>query len=331
MKVLVTGATGFLGRAVVRELGTAGHELRVLVRNEHALETWPEGEYSVEPCLGELSDPGSLERCVAGVDAVVHAAARVSTTGTWEEFASANVRGTMHLIDLARAAEVGRFVHISSLSVFALPQDGAIVSDTSAYESEAEARGHYSRSKLAADRLALWQARQGAPVIVLRPGLLWGPGRRPPLARQSVTWRKWRVLLARKDYPLPLSHVQSVARAVRGALEATSGAVGRAFNVVDVHVPQRLWVDAYRELAGESWFPVYLPVRFAVLAAGGAEKALKLARRRSPVTRHQVARATYRAWYDCSAAEQWLGWTPRTDWRSDLREVLDSLKSASAA
>ncbi|GIW43748.1 MAG: oxidoreductase [Candidatus Binatia bacterium] len=323
MRVLVTGAAGFLGQALVEEFARHGSRVRALVHRSTP-PTWP-GE--VEVVSGDLGSPDFLVRAVENVDAIVHAAARVSTEGTWEDFAAVNVRGTMSLLEAAGEAGVGCVVHVSSLSVFAVPRDPYTVTDSSPYESESNARGHYSRSKLAADRLALWYAKRGAPVVVLRPGLLWGPGRRPPLARQSFQRDGVRFILARKDYPLPLSHVQSVARAAFLAVERARNVSGRGLNVVDVHVPQRLWVDAYRELSGGSWRPLYLPVQVVAAAAMLAERVLGFAGRRSPVTYHQIVRATRRAYYDCSATKELLGWEPRSDWRSDLQAVLGSLKT----
>lgn len=323
MKVLVTGAAGFLGRALVEECVRRGWEVRALVRRPGS-HSWPE---RVEEFVGDLTEQECVQQCVPRVQGVIHAAARVSTVGSWEEFASVNVRATMALVEASQSAGVEAFVHVSSLSVYAIPNDNYTVNETAPYESESNARGHYSRSKLAADRAVLWEAKQGAPAVVLRPGLLWGPGRQPPLARQSVLWKRWRFVLARKNYPLPLSHVRSVASAAVRALEKGGAVAGRALNVVDAHVPQKLWLDKYRELTGAGWRPVYLPVGLIAWTARGLESALSFLGRRSPLTYHQVVRATRHAFYECTEAERLLGWKPRTQWQEDLREVLESLKS----
>ncbi|HVM95454.1 MAG TPA: hypothetical protein VMT89_03645, partial [Candidatus Acidoferrales bacterium] len=76
---------------------------------------------------------------------------------------------------------------------------------------------------------------------------------------------------------------------------------------------------------GESWRPVYLPVGLLATGAWWAERILRLARRRSPVTYHQIRRATDSAWYDCSRAEQVLGWRPRVDLNEGLRCAFASL------
>lgn len=322
MKALVTGAAGFLGRAIVRRLQAEGVEVRAFVR---AGRTGPVD--GAEVCEGDLCNEASVAAAVCGVDWVVHAAARVATSGTWEEFADANIRGTRRVIRAARAAGVQRIVHISSLSVYDVPRDDVTITEDSAYESEANARGHYSRSKLAADRLALWEAARGAPVVVLRPGLLYGPGRRPPLARQSFRRGGLQFILARPQYTLPFSYVDNVADATWLALRAPD-AVGKAFTVVDANIPQMELVRAYMAAAGERWRPVYLPVGVIAAAAWGLERGCRLARRRAPVTYHQIRRATLRAAYDCARARRVLGWEPAVDVAEGLRRSFASLPKA---
>ncbi len=320
MKALVTGAAGFLGRAVLRRLQVEGVAVRAFVRPGRAAAL-----SGAEVCEGDLCNETSVAAAVCGVDWVVHAGARVATTGTWEEFADANIRGTRRVIRAARAAGVQRIVHISSLSVYDVPRDGVTITEESAYESEANARGHYSRSKLAADRLALWEAAHGAPVVVLRPGLLYGPGKRPPLARQSYRRGGFQFILARPQYTLPFSYVDNVADATLLALQAPD-AVGKAFTVVDANVPQKDLVRAYMAAAGERWRPVYLPVAVIAAAAWGLERGCRVARRRAPVTYHQIRRATLRAAYDCARAQELLGWRPAVGMHEGLQRAFHSLR-----
>ena len=318
MKALVTGATGFLGCSIVRRLLREGIAVRALVRPGRAGVCG-----GAEPFEGDIGDETSVAAAVRGMDWVVHAAARVETTGTWEAFADANIRGTRRVIRAAHAAGVQRIVHISSLSVYAVPQDGVWITEESPYESESDARGFYSRSKLAADRLALFEAERGAPVVVLRPGLLYGPGRRPPLARQSFGVADCRLMLARRRYTLPLSYVDNVADAV--LLAARANEVGQAFTIVDDNVRQDDYVAMYQRASGETWRPVFLPVGAIKAAAGILEKGLRLVGRRSPVTYHQVRRATDSAWYDCARAERVLGWRPAMSVREGLQRTFASL------
>jgi nucleoside-diphosphate-sugar epimerase len=200
------------------------------------------------------------------------------------------------------------------------------IHESSAYESETQSRGGYSRSKLAADRAALYEAAQGAPVVVLRPGLLYGPGKRPPLARQSFQAGPFKLLLARRNYPLPLSYVDNVADAAVLALRCQQ-AIGQAFTIVDENARQADYAALYRSIAEESWRPVYLPVNMVALAAWAAERTLALARRRSPVTYHQVKRATDGATFDSTRAQQILGWEPKVGVREGLEAAFKAARN----
>ena len=138
MKVLVTGANGFLGTSIVGALRRNGHQVRAFVRPGRTVDA-----DDVEIVEGDLADAAAIERAVQGMDAVVHAGARVSTTGKWEEFAEANVRGTRRILKAAAAARCSVVVHISSLSVYDVPEDGVTITEGSAYESETNSRGGY--------------------------------------------------------------------------------------------------------------------------------------------------------------------------------------------
>lgn len=325
MKALVTGASGFLGRSIMRRLREDGIAVRALVRQGRSVDGLAD-----EVIEGDICDDAAVAAAVAGMDWVVHAAARVTTSGSWEAFAEANVRATRRIIRVAHAAGAKCIVHISSLSVYAVPFDGVTITEASAYEGEGDARGYYSRSKLAADRAALDAVRSGAPVIVLRPGLLYGPGRRPPLARQSIDAWSLKLILSTRRYTLPVTYVDNVADAVLLAARAETAAIGKAFTLVDDYIPQAEYVALYRATSGERWHPVFLPVRVVAGAAWVAERAFRVARRRAPISAHQVWRATRNARYDCDRAGRLLGWRPAVGVREGLARSFASLRAERA-
>jgi nucleoside-diphosphate-sugar epimerase len=305
VKALVTGGTGFLGAATVARLRADGVTVRVLVRPGSA------GRCDAdERCEGDLRDADSLARAVAGMDWVIHAGARVSTSGPWEEFEATNVRATENIIRLAVAAGVQRIVHVSSLSVYAVPFDGATVREEGAYDDAGDERGSYARSKLAADRVAQAAIAGGAPVTVVRPGLLFGPGRTPPLARRAVALGSLRLLLARRDYLLPLAYVDNVADALVLAARMPA-ARGRTYTVVDVHARQDDYTRLYRSASGQKWTAVYMPLGLVRAAVSGIEALAGFLGRRAPITRHQVERTLCSATFTTRRAQDELGWTPR--------------------
>ncbi len=311
---LVTGASGFLGAAIVARLRADGVRVRALVRPGRACA-------ADERCEGDLCDDAALARAVAGVDWVIHAGARVRTTGPWEEFESTNVRATRELIRLAVAAGVGRIVHVSSLSVYAVPRNNAVVREDDAYDDGGGERGSYARSKLLADQAAMAAIGQGAPVTVVRPGLLYGPGRRPSLARKSAALGPFRLVLASPGYLLPLAYVDNVADAIALAV-ASDRARGRAYTIVDVHARQADYARYYRRVTGASWRLVYPPLRLVRLAATLLERGFRLVGRRAPITRHQVERTLRSATFVTRRAQDELGWQPRVPVTEALRRTL---------
>lgn len=309
--VLVTGAAGFLGRATVARLRADGLRVRALVRPGRAAA-------ADERVEGDLRDREALTRAVAGVDAVVHAGARVATTGDWEEFEATNVGATTALIEAARAAGVRRVLHISSLSVYAVATDDAVVREDGAYDDGGGERGFYARSKLLADQAAMAAIAAGAPVTVIRPGLLYGPGQRPPLARRAIGLGPLRVLMARRGYLLPLAYVDNVADAI--ALAVTSpAAAGRAYTIVDVHAPQADYARLYRQVQGANWLPIYVPLGLLRAGVSGVETLARLAGRRPPISRHQVDRTLRSATFSTRRAREELGWRPRVALDEALR------------
>lgn len=322
MKALVTGATGFLGAAVTARLRAGGVAVRALVRGGRR------GTAADEECVGDLCDADSLARAVDGVDWVVHAGARVSTAGAWEEFEAVNVRGTEALIERALAAGVRRIVHVSSLSVFAVGHDGATIEEDGAYEDAAEDRGGYARSKLAADQFASAAMRRGAPIAVVRPGLLFGPGRLPPLARRSAALGPLRLILTRPDYLLPLAYVENVADAIALAVQSEAAA-GHAYTIVDVHARQADYVRLYHRLGRVRGRPVYVPVGLLRATAAILERGARALRRRPPITLHQVDRTLFSATFSSRRAREQLGWEPRVPLEEALRRTFAAQAAAS--
>jgi nucleoside-diphosphate-sugar epimerase len=318
VKALVTGAAGFLGASVVRRLRAEGVIVRALLR--------PGGQQHTEAdetVAGDLRDIESLPQAFEGVDWVVHAGARVTTSGKWEDFEATNVTATGALIRMAVTAGASRIVHVSSLSVYAVPGDGALVREDDPYDGGAEDRGFYARSKQAADRLAMAKIGDGAPVTVVRPGLLYGPGRVPPLGRRVVRAGRFFVVLASPGYLLPLAYVDNVADAILLAA-STDRARGRAYTIVDQHVPQREHLETYRKLSGDKRIPLYPPLGLVRIAASAVERLAGLVGRHAPVTRHQVDRTLWSATFDVQRAREDLGWRPNVSVWDARRRTLEA-------
>ena len=161
--VLVTGASGFLGWHVARRLLERGYSVRALVRAGSRL-----SELDAEPVSGDLRDPASLERAVAGCGLVFHVAAdyRLWVKNRGELYRS-NVDGTRHLLEAARRAGVERVVYTSTVGCIGIPRDG--LGDENTPVSLHEMSGAYKRSKFLAEQVALEFAGSGFPVVIVNP------------------------------------------------------------------------------------------------------------------------------------------------------------------
>ena len=171
MKVLVTGATGFLGRAVARRLAAHGHALRVLVRPTSRLEGFPDG---FEVAAGDVTDPLSFRAAASGCGAVVHLAALVKV---WvpdpSRFEAVNVGGFENALAAAREAGA-RLVYTSSFIALGPSGPGAL--DASRAHPGPPFRNPYERTKALADARAREAAAGGQDVVTLYPGVIYGPG-----------------------------------------------------------------------------------------------------------------------------------------------------------
>lgn len=171
MRVFVTGATGFLGKNVARALHAHGHTLRVLARDGSDLSSLPEG---VEVVRGDVTDLDSMRRGAEGCGAVVHSAALVKM---WvperERFDAVNVGGLRNALQAAQGAGA-RLVYTSSF--IAVGPAGPEPADESRVHPGDRYRNDYERTKALADRVAREAAAAGRDVVMLYPGVVYGPG-----------------------------------------------------------------------------------------------------------------------------------------------------------
>jgi len=178
MRCLVTGAGGFVGLALARELRAAGHEVIGLSR-----QSYPElDSLGVVQRQADLADGAALGAAVQGVETVFHVASRVGLGGSYREFFQTNVIGTRHLLTACRDAGVRRFIYTSSPSVVAGSGDLRGINEEYPYPSHYEA--HYPATKALAEREVIAaDAPDGLRTIALRPHLIFGPGDRQLVPR----------------------------------------------------------------------------------------------------------------------------------------------------
>ncbi|HEX4308668.1 MAG TPA: hopanoid-associated sugar epimerase [Acidobacteriaceae bacterium] len=236
MKVFLTGATGFVGGHVARELASRGAELRLLTRrtsNLANLESLIPGASTIsdaETVIGDLLQPDSLRNAIRGCDAVMHVAADYRL---WvrdpDTMYRANVEGTRALLRLAREENVSRFVYTSSVATMGFKCDGTIVDENTPVTID-EMVGHYKRSKFLAEQVAIEAAHAGQSVILLNPTTPIGAAdlKPTPTGRIIVDFLN-RKFPAYVDTGLNLVDVAEVARTHADALNPATGHPGERY------------------------------------------------------------------------------------------------------
>jgi 2-alkyl-3-oxoalkanoate reductase len=311
MRVLVTGARGMLGGAVARALAARGDTVSVLQRGPSGL---PFREVRAD--LGDPTDAAAVTTAVGGCDAVVHLAAKVDVVGPWREYLRANVGGTRRLLAAARAAGVGRFVHVSSPSV-AHAGDALVGVGAGAADPDG-ARGHYARSKALAEREVL---AVGAPaVVVVRPHLVWGPGDTQLVGRIVARARAGRLAVVGTGAALiDTTYVDDAVDALVAALDRAPD-LHRRVLVVSGGEPRPV-AELLASICAAAGAPaprIAVPVGLA-RAAGAVIETLW--RHDPPMTRFLAEQLSTAHWFDQRETRAALGWTPRVGLDEGFRRL----------
>jgi nucleoside-diphosphate-sugar epimerase len=251
VKVLVTGAGGFLGLHVVRSLCARGHTVRALVRRPHP--ALAGGDPGVEVAVADLRS-APLAPLLDEIDAVVH----LATTMVGDDFTifQGTMGATERLLEALARSAVRRLVLVSSFSVYDWHRVGEQLDDGSPLLANPWAGGGYAAAKIWQERLARrLAAATGIALTVMRPGFIWSPDGALPACFGIPLGRAFCVIGPRREPPL--THVVNCADAVAAAL-AAPGAANRTFNVVDRGgVSAWQWVGARLRREQRGWrFPL---------------------------------------------------------------------------
>jgi nucleoside-diphosphate-sugar epimerase len=261
---LITGATGFLGSHLAEACVERGLAVRALARPGSDTSLL-EGK-GVVICRGDLADAASIPPALEGVEVVFHAAAKVGDWGPAEEYRAVNVGGLRNLLQACEGRPLVRFVHFSSLGVYAARHHHGTD------ETEPLPRRHidgYTQSKVEAEELALdYQRHHDVPVVVLRPGFIYGPRDRTVLPKLVENLRN-RVVryLGNGEQALNTIYVGNLVEAALLAMEKPH-VVGRVYNLTDgERVSKRRFIEGVADGLGVPRPTRSVPLWLARLAA----------------------------------------------------------------
>ena len=307
--VLVTGASGFVGSAVLRALGGRGLKLRALARASSP-RTNLEGQ-ECEIAIGDMTDPASMGRALEGVRWLFHVAADYRL---WApdpgEILRANTLGTRVVMEAALAAGVERIVYTSSVATLRAGDAASLVDETAPLD-DGEAIGVYKQSKVAAERVVeALVAQRGLPAVIVNPSTPIGPfDMKPtPTGRLVVEAARGR-MPAFVDTGLNLVHVDDVAAGHLLAME--KGRIGERYILGGQNASLRQMLAVIAGLTGRRAPTLSLP-RAPLWPLALAAEALAAFTGREPfVTRDALKMASHYMFFTSAKAERELGYSAR--------------------
>ncbi len=303
MKTLVTGATGFVGSHVAGTLLSAGHSVRVLTRpgsDARALRG-----VAVEQVTGDLRDPSSLDRALAGIECVFHVAADYRLWSRHpEEIYESNVTGTRNMLEAARRAKVDRFVYTGTVATIAVDRSALPNESTDAQVDEMV--GHYKRSKWLAEKEVMKAAASGMPVAIAMPTTPVGPGdwKPTPTGKIIVDFLTGK-MPGYVETGLNFVAVEDVAAG--HLLVAEKGNIGERYLLGAENLTLKQVLDKLAEISGLPAPRLKIPHAIA-LGYAYAENAVSRVLGREPqIPVEGVKIAQHNMFVDCSKASRELG------------------------
>jgi nucleoside-diphosphate-sugar epimerase len=313
MRVLVTGATGFVGSHVAEALVARGHEVIALARRSEA-----HGfvrSLGATPVSGSLEDAATLERALAGSEVVFHVAG-LTAARSEAEFFAVNEGGTRRILEaIGRAAPGARCVYVSTQAALGPSQPGEFLSE----DAPPRPISAYGRSKLAGE--AAVRASAG-PWVIVRPPVVYGPRDKEFLRLFRVTARGLNPVMGRGAQTISIVYAPDLADAIVRAGTA-AGATGRTYHAAHpVPVSYRELGETFGRALGRRTLTVPLPMPVAAAVIWGIERAAWLTGKASVVSTDRLPEFREPAWLIAvTKAERELGWRAGHDLLAGARET----------
>lgn len=325
-ELLVTGATGFLGRHLVGEMLACGEAVRALGRNlDIGMQLAKEGA-DFRPV--DLRDRPAMITACRGVQGVVHAGALSSAWGKYKDFYDINVEGTKNVIDACLANDVERLVYISSPSVMSRHEEQLNLDESHPLPEKHVSM--YSETKALAEREVQKANQQGLKTVILRPKAIYGPGDQSTFPRIIDVLSKGRLpVFGNGETFTNITHVSDVVQSILLALESDK-AVGNTYLITGGE-SVNLW-DIIGRIAREMGYPPpskQMSEKKAMIIGGLLEDTWRLLHLNGepPLNRYKVSIMTYSQTYDIAAAERDLGYTPKVSWQAGVDDFLSRIKT----
>ena len=315
--VFITGATGFLGKWLTRQLWQQGYRVRILARPSSDTAFF-RALVGVEVVTGDIQKEASISAAMAGCQVVVHAAALFRFWGKVEDFEATNVAGTAHVLEAARRQNVQQIILISSIAVIGAPQPGSVITET----TPAIPSDPYQQSKYQAEQVARRYIQEHKlKVVIVRLGALYGPGGRYAFNRLFFEefLRGWRIQVEggqRITFPC---FVSDAAQGIEAAIRR--GKRGEIYHICGQSLSHKRLNLLISQAAGKSTWRINMP-KWVMLTTARLLELLAWVTNSEPFYPLNLKHYVFQDWIiDCGKAKQKLGFQP-TPIEEGIRQTL---------
>ena len=320
MKVLITGAGGFIGSHLVDSQLEQGHDVRAVDLHLNLLQPqWANPH--LEAICGDITDKNLLNKLVDGVEVIYHlASAHLDVSLSDEHYRRVNVGATRSLLEAASMAGVRRFVHCSSVGVI-----GDVENPPADETTDCHPTNIYEQTKLEGEREALaYSHRTGLPVVVMRPAWVYGP-RCPRTSKLMRTISKGRFIFFGNGQNM--RHPIYIKDAVKGLelCASAEGVNGEVFIIAgESAMPVAELVSVMSRELGVRAPKLHLPIALGLLGGYSLETAFKLIGKQPPFSRRSVDFFLKHNAYNIGKAKRMLSYQPQVDLRAGIKKTIQS-------
>lgn len=317
-RVLITGASGRVGTALVKRLMKEGYRVRALVRDTYSADQLPSG---IEIAFGDITDLEGLRGCCEKVEVVYHLAALIDYQAGWPRLYEVNSKGTVNVVTEAARAKVKRLVYASSIGVYGKGKQGRALKESDALEPSDD----YGRSKLDGE-IAVWHSN--LPFIALRFGLVYGPGFDEAYMPLLKMLEKRRMpYVGHGQNIMPFVHVNDVVEALVVAGSKNKEALNHAYNIVGERVTQKQAFNLACRYLGVGRPLVHASPAVLKSAVKMLNVVDRVMGRKPKLVPEYIEALEVNRDFDTEKARKVLGWKPKVEIKEGIQEMVEYYKS----